>query len=61
MVATPHQVRTKSTNEIVEFYYNWKKSSHYQMWKEFGKPSAQYNEKKEQQWETVAEKMQGFK
>ena len=26
-------VRTKTTNQCVEFYYEWKKSAHYQMWK----------------------------
>jgi len=26
-------VKTKSTKEVVEFYYIWKKTSHYQRWK----------------------------
>tara|TARA_B110000971_G_C19619715_1_gene324200 strand:+ start:153 stop:494 length:342 start_codon:yes stop_codon:yes gene_type:complete len=26
-------VKTKSTKDIVEFYYIWKKTSHYKMWK----------------------------
>ena len=26
-------VRTKGTPECIEFYYTWKKSSHYQSWK----------------------------
>lgn len=27
------EIRTKSTKEIVEFYYIWKKTSHYKKWK----------------------------
>ena len=26
-------VKTKTTKEVVEFYYIWKKTSHYDMWK----------------------------
>lgn len=26
-------VKTKCTKEIIEFYYIWKKTSHYQRWK----------------------------
>jgi hypothetical protein len=26
-------VKTKSTKEIIEFYYIWKKTSHYRRWK----------------------------
>ena len=31
-VATP-QIGSKTTKDIVEFYYHWKKSSHYQLWR----------------------------
>eukprot|EP00937_MAST-01D_sp_MAST-1D-sp2_P002847 g2847.t1 len=31
--AIQKQVRTKSTKEIVEFFYLWKKTSHYDAWK----------------------------
>lgn len=27
------QIKTKSTQEIIEFYYMWKKTTHYQQWK----------------------------
>ena len=29
----------KTVNEIVAFFYTWKKGSHYYMWKSFKKPS----------------------
>jgi hypothetical protein len=27
------KIKTKSTKEVIEFYYEWKKSRHYQIWK----------------------------
>lgn len=27
------QVKTKSTKEVIEFYYDWKKTDHYAEWK----------------------------
>jgi hypothetical protein len=27
------QVKTKTTAEVIEFYYVWKKTSHYKIWK----------------------------
>jgi len=27
-------IRTKSTKEIIEFYYVWKKTQHYKVWKQ---------------------------
>lgn len=27
------QVRTKNTKEVIEFYYVWKKTAHYKVWK----------------------------
>jgi hypothetical protein len=54
------QIKSKTTNEVVDFYYTWKKSAHYQMWKDLGKPHARFGEKKEQQWTALQEKMSGF-
>eukprot|EP00978_Attheya_sp_CCMP212_P004666 scaffold10192_cov36-Attheya_sp.AAC.2 len=34
-------IGTKSTKEIVEFYYVWKKTSHYQQWKEQYEPDVE--------------------
>jgi hypothetical protein len=51
-------IKTKTTNEIVEFYYLWKKSAHYQMWKEFGKPNRKIHSAKEEQWRIIQDKMQ---
>jgi hypothetical protein len=31
-------VRTKSVKEIIEFYYFWKKTSHYKQWKKTYRP-----------------------
>jgi hypothetical protein len=28
------EIRTKSTKEVVDFYYIWKKTAHYKKWKE---------------------------
>jgi hypothetical protein len=27
------QIKTKSVKEVVEFYYEWKNTSHYKQWK----------------------------
>ena len=27
------QVKTKSVQEVIEFYYDWKKTNHYKEWK----------------------------
>ena len=27
------QIKTKNTKQVIEFYYVWKKSSHYSAWK----------------------------
>ena len=32
-LALLHQVGTKSTKEVIEFYYVWKKGHHYKQWK----------------------------
>jgi len=50
-------IKTKSTNEVVDFYYYWKQSSHGMMWKEFGKPCSTVNDNKKEQWGLIAEKM----
>jgi hypothetical protein len=53
----PVQIKTKSVNECVDFYYVWKKSSHYAMWKEHGKPTRKVSSNREQQWRILQEKM----
>eukprot|EP00823_Brevimastigomonas_motovehiculus_P004774 TRINITY_DN326_c2_g1_i2.p1 TRINITY_DN326_c2_g1~~TRINITY_DN326_c2_g1_i2.p1 ORF type:complete len:207 (-),score=53.85 TRINITY_DN326_c2_g1_i2:1334-1954(-) len=50
-------IKTKTCNECVDFYYTWKKSSHYAMWKDFGKPSRKFHSGKEEQWKQIQEKM----
>lgn len=27
------QIKTKTVKDIIEFYYEWKKTSHYKQWK----------------------------
>eukprot|EP01083_Nonionella_stella_P080379 220888_1 len=53
-------IKTKTTGEIVEFYYYWKKSGHYQMWKSFGKPTESLPSSRTAQWQAVKSKMRGF-
>jgi len=50
-------IKTKSTTEVVDFYYMWKKSAHYQMWKEYGKPINKLHPSKQQQWLAIHDKM----
>ena len=33
-------IKTKTTKEVIEFYYMWKKTSHYEQWKERFVPDA---------------------
>jgi hypothetical protein len=54
------QVKTKTTNDIVDFYYMWKKSTHYMIWKSSGKPSEPPTEPAEDRAKVVASKMRGF-
>jgi hypothetical protein len=54
------QVKTKTTNDIVDFYYMWKKSTHYMIWKSSGKPSEPPTEPAEDRAKVVAAKMRGF-
>lgn len=53
-------IQSKDSCECVDFYYNWKKSAHYQMWKEYGKPQKPLVEGRPDQWKAIAEKMKGF-
>jgi len=34
------EIETKSTKEVIEFYYHWKHSGHYKMFKYHGRPWA---------------------
>lgn len=54
------QIGSKTTQDVVRFYYCWKKSAHYQMWREYGRPHREFNPLKEDQWKAVREKMAGF-
>jgi len=50
-------IQSKSCKECVDFYYIWKKSSHYAMWKNFGKPNKKPHANKEEQWKAIREQM----
>jgi len=50
-------ITTKSCKECVDFYYVWKKSSHYALWKNFGKPAKKPHANKEEQWKAIREQM----
>ena len=50
----------KTCGECVDFYYVWKKSGHYAMWKEFGKPVRRRNEGKAEQLRSIQQKMKGW-
>lgn len=56
-LASGAQISTKSCKECVDFYYVWKKSSHYAMWKNFGKPNKKPHANKEEQWKAIREQM----
>lgn len=44
----------------MSFYYSWKKSNHYMMWRDYNRPTKEFNPAKEDQWKAVKEKMAGF-
>ena len=51
-------IQTKTTNECVEFYYQWKKSSHYHLWDSLGKARSKlHGSTREEQWQAVRAKM----
>jgi hypothetical protein len=39
----------------------WKKSGHYSLWKEYGKPVRRLAQGKEAQWKTQQDKMKSFR
>jgi len=53
-------IKTKTTNQLVDLYYFWKISSHYQMWKEHKKPTRRFHNGKQEQWDLIQGKMKGF-
>lgn len=53
-------IRTKTTNEVVDFYYAWKKSSHYAIWKNFERVQRKFYPAKFEQWERLDTLMEGF-
>lgn len=55
-----HQlIKTKSSKEVVDFFYTWKQSSHYLMWKTMGKPVARAHQGKVDQWAALHAKLNG--
>lgn len=53
-------IETKSTAEVVDFYYDWKKSGHYVMWKYFKRPTEKYPSSRLQQMSAINSKMKGY-
>lgn len=57
-------IETKTTNEVVEFYYHWKLSGHYQMFKYHGRPWSTNRRtacnKKVEQWKETNKVMKEF-
>ena len=53
-------IRTKTPNEIVDFYYAWKRSSHYAIWKSFDKVTRRFHAAKLAQWEQQDQIMEGM-
>lgn len=53
------QITSKTCKECVDFYYVWKKSSHYALWKNLGKPSKKPHANKEEQWKAIKGQMEG--
>jgi hypothetical protein len=58
------KIETKTTNEVVEFYYHWKLSGHYQMFKYHGRPWSTNRRtacnKKVEQWKETNKVMKEF-
>eukprot|EP00457_Paulinella_chromatophora_P016120 gb/GEZN01016860.1/.p1 GENE.gb/GEZN01016860.1/~~gb/GEZN01016860.1/.p1 ORF type:complete len:244 (-),score=26.01 gb/GEZN01016860.1/:47-778(-) len=52
-------IPTKTTKELVHFFYFWKQSAHYAMWKAFDKPSRPLPSGKQEQWTLVARQLYG--
>eukprot|EP00808_Paulinella_micropora_P010279 g16656.t1 len=52
-------IPTKTTKELVHFFYFWKQSAHYAMWKAHDHPSRPLPSGKQEQWALVARQLHG--
>lgn len=50
-------IPSKSATQVISFYYHWKQSSHYLMWKALGRPFAKFHSGKLEQWQLINSKM----
>lgn len=53
-------IKTKTTNECVDFYYTWKRGSHFSIWKYFNKQVRSIQPSKLQQFQPMDERMEGY-
>ena len=51
---------SKTCNEVVEFYYVWKKSAHYDLWKENGRLVKSPADGKQDVYKVIDSKMKTF-
>ncbi len=53
-------IPSKTPNQLVDFYYAWKRSSHYAVWKSFDKPTRKFHMGRFEQWERLDSAIQGL-